>query len=191
MSRTITLDEARASGAVVTVHRRSLGPETDLLDGVVLATGAWTLVGSLVDRAHADGYEVIRTDDVTRGRRARRPNQRFVERAASGLGTWPLPLPGVAVDIAAVDAVVRSLSHVGRLLAVHAEGTSPGECFPGTVAELTAEELGLWFVDTAGRWQEAPRWFGLDEVTRVSWGSRYLGTFERFGDSPPSEPSEP
>ncbi|MBM7478662.1 hypothetical protein ACFP63_16165 [Oerskovia jenensis] len=191
MSRTISLDEARTTGVVVTVHRRTLGPDTDLLEGVVLATGHWTLVGSLADRAHTDGYEAIRTDDVTRVRRARRSDQRFVERAASGLGTWPVPLPDLAVDLASVEGVVRSVARASRLLAVHAERTSPGEYFPGAVEGLTGEGLGLWFLDTAGHWEVAPKWFGLDEITRVSWASRYLDTFDRFGDSPPFEPFAP
>lgn len=191
MSRTITLDEARTTGAVVTIHRRALGRDTDLLDGVVLATGAWTLVGSLTDVVHTDGYEAIRTDDVTRVHRARRSNQRFVERAGSGLGTWPVPLPDLAVDLASVDGVVRSVARASRLLAVQAEGASPGAYFPGAVEALTDEGLSLWFLDTAGHWEVAPKWFGLDELTRVSWGSRYLDTFDRFGDSPPFEPFPP
>ena len=190
MSRTTTLDEARTTGAVVTIHRRALGPGVDLLDGVVLATGAWTLVGALADRAHADGYEAIRTEDVTRVRRARRSDQRFVERAASGLGAWPPRLPDLDVDLASVGGVVRSVARANRVLAVHAEGTAPDECFPGAVEELTAEGLGLRFLGTAGRWERAPRWFGLDEITRVSWGSRYLDTFDRFGDRSPFAPPD-
>ncbi|MFD6093758.1 hypothetical protein ACFWGN_16700 [Oerskovia sp. NPDC060338] len=191
MSRTLSLDEARTMGAVVTIHRRTLGSDTDLLDGVVLETGIWTLVGSLADWAHADGYEAIRTADVTKVRRVRRANQRLVERAAAGLGTWPLARPEHAVDLASVEGVVRSVARTGRLLAVHAEVESPGEYFAGSVEDLTDEDLGLRFIDTAGRWEAAPRRFGLDEVTRVSWGSRYLGTFDRFGDRPPFEPREP
>ncbi|KRD37195.1 hypothetical protein ASE27_07120 [Oerskovia sp. Root918] len=191
MSRTLSLDEARTTGAVVTIHRRTLGPDTGLLDGVVLATGVWTLVGSLADWAHADGYEVIRTEDVTKVRRLRRANQRFVERAAAGLGSWPLPRPDLAVDLTSVEDVVRSVARTSRLLAVHAEAESPGEYFPGAVGILTDEGLGLRFIDTAGRWEAAPRWFGLGEITRVSWGSRYLGAFDRFGDRPPFAPFVP
>lgn len=190
MSRTVSLDEARTTGAVVTIHRRALGPDTDRLDGVVLATGVWTLVGSLADWAHADGYEAIRTEDVTKVRRLRRANQRLVERAAAGLGTWPLSHPDLAVDLASVEGVVRSVARTSRLLAVHVEGESPGEYFPGAVEDLTDEGLGLRFIDTAGRWEAASRWFGLDEITRVSWGSRYLDMFDRYGDRPPFEPRE-
>ncbi|MET4224044.1 hypothetical protein ABIC85_001280 [Oerskovia enterophila] len=31
----------------------------------------------------------------------------------------------------------------------------------------------------------------LDEITRVSWGSRYLGAFDRFGERPPFAPFVP
>ena len=188
MSRTLTLDEACASGVPVTIHRRALGPDADGLDGVVLATGAWTLVAALTEWAHSDGYALIRTGDVTKVRRVRKANQRFIERAAGALGAWPLPGPTVEVDLSSTHALLRAVERSGHLLAVHAEDASPGQYFPGMVEELTEEGLGLWFVDTAGRWERAPKWFTLDEITRVEVGTRYLDTLERFGDRPAFSP---
>jgi hypothetical protein len=158
------------------------------VEGVVLATGAWTLVAALADWVHADGYVLVRTADVTRVRRVRRANQRFVERAAGALGVWPLPLPAVEVDVSSTDGMLRSIALAGSLFAVHAESASPGEYYPGVVEELTREGLGLWFVDTAGRWEAEPRWFVLEEITRVDFGTRYLDMFERFGDRRPPSP---
>ena len=153
MSRTLTLDEARTTGVPVTIRRRALGPRTDDVHGVVLATGAWTLVAALTEWAHADGYALIRTADVTKVRRVRRANERFIERAAGALGVWPLPFPAIEVDLSSTHGVLRAVGRSGHLLAVHAEDASPGQYFPGLVEELTGEGLGLWFVDTAGRWE--------------------------------------
>lgn len=169
--------------------RRPGGNPTDRVDGVVLGTGRWVLVGAVTDVADVDGFELVRRRDVRRVRRAAKGFRRFQRRVRSAEGLVPLPRPAVELPLDDLRDALRVLADARLLVALHVEADDPDALFPGQLVRLGKRSADLAFVRPDGRWEHGARRFRYDEITRVTVGSRYLAAFATHAD--PFAPDAP
>ncbi|MFF9049987.1 hypothetical protein ACF09Z_02360 [Streptomyces erythrochromogenes] len=172
------LDEAMSSGVPVRLHRSSIRG-ADRLDGFVVAVGTeWTVLAPCTD-LRLDGWEAVRTADVTKVR-PRGDEDCLSVRVLRRRGRWPVRAPGPALPLDGLPALARAASRAFGLVSLHVERHAPDACWIGEVAEVRPKSLRLREVDPEARWQSAPSKFPFKHVTRVGFGGRYERTLLEF-----------
>ncbi|MFJ9767325.1 hypothetical protein ACIRUY_26230 [Streptomyces erythrochromogenes] len=175
---TARLDEAMSAGVPVRVHRSSIRG-ADRIDGFVVGVGAeWTVIAVCTD-LRLDGWEAVRTADVTKVR-PRGDEDCLTVRVLRRRGRWPVRAPEPALPLDALPALAQAASRAFGLVALHVERHAPDACWIGEVAGVRPKSLRLREVDPEARWRTAPSKFPFEDVTRVGFGGRYERTLLEF-----------
>ncbi|MGW0551369.1 hypothetical protein [Streptomyces altiplanensis] len=171
------LDRAVGRGDLVRVHRSIRS--ADRIEGFVVGTTpAWTLLAPCTD-VQLDGWAAVRTSDITRVRR-RGDGTSLTVRALRRRGQWPVRMPGHAVPLDDLPALVEAACRDFGLISLHAERHVPDACWIGTVTGLRPKSLRLREVDPGARWATDATKFRLKDITRVGFDGRYERTLREF-----------
>jgi len=139
--------------------------------GLLLASSAaFVLLHKLSADFTLDGYEVIRTRDVT-DLAHQFPRGDFYRRVLERKGLAARS-PG-AVDLGAPDRLLASAQALFPLLVVHEEGLRPDEVMVGRVVGATPTGYRFRLMDPEARWLEPIEFHRYSALTRVEFGSAY------------------
>lgn len=161
--------KAHLSGALVSVERYDL--DGGITTGFVAGHGPGWFALDVVDQSvRIDGVSCLRFADVT-----------LVESPAAGADFTlkALRLLGVerplhlGVDLTSLESLLQTAGTLHPVVTVSAEISDPGSCWIGRVASLNRHLLTLKLINADARWEEEPEEFGLDEITRVDFGTAY------------------
>ncbi|MGW0562717.1 hypothetical protein ACWDZ4_19365 [Streptomyces sp. NPDC003016] len=171
------LDRAVGTGDLVRIHRSIR--RADRIEGFVVGTTpAWTLLASCSD-VQLDGWAAVRTPDITKVRR-RGDGTCLTIRALRRRGQWPIRMPGHAVPLDGLSALVEAACRGFGLVSLHAERHVPNACWIGAVTDLRPKSLRLRKVDTGARWSTDVTKFRFKDITQVGFGGRYEQTLREF-----------
>lgn len=174
------LRRAEREGYPVEVDR-GRGAWVEWMSGFVVSVGEqWMVIQGLTDGVYIDGLEAWRIADVVHVEADREGG--YIERAVAELGGRPsvdFELP----EEAGTQDVLRAVANYANVIGVYCEPIDSSEI--GHLVRLGARKFELQVVDSRGVWADRPiRWWYKD-VTRVTFGRRYLEALERYGDERP------
>jgi hypothetical protein len=152
---------------------------------VVSVSDRWVAVQALEDTVYLDGLELIRVEDVTAVKKD--ANAPFIRRALASLGR-----PMLRVDIpqeAETRDVIELAGSRASLVGIHSEQLDGEPLWIGRLGHLGKKRFELQLVGPDGEWDAAADRWRYDDITRISFGTRYIDALERFGDAPPAEQS--
>lgn len=152
------------------------------VNGFVVSVGErWVAIQRLMDSVYADGYEVVRIEDVTQVEEDRENG--YVERAVADLGRPKVDfrLP----EDAATGDVLRAAADHATLVCVHLEREDDSPLLIGHIDRLGERKFDIQLINPRGVWTVDPTRWWYKEVTRVRFGDRYSAALERFGDERP------
>jgi hypothetical protein len=151
--------------------------------GYVLDIGPEFFLLALVsDRIWFDGFECFRAKDVLDVRRD--PYADFAE-AALKLRHEQIPkIPPIELDSA--KQLLLSANRAFPLVAIHREESDPHVCHIGHVLAVNRGIVTLQEICPDATWEDTPRSYPLNEITRIGFGADYEdalhlvgGTFDR------------
>jgi len=165
----------------VRIFRRDL-IDWSLRGFVVSVSDQWIAVQGLEDTIYLDGLELIRVEDITSVKKDE--NAPYIHRALASLGR-----PVLRVDIpqgADTRDVIELAAAQAPLIGVHSEHWDEEPLWIGRLERLGKKRFDLLFVDAGGEWDDVPDRWRYKDITRVTFGTRYIDGLERFGDVPPA-----
>ena len=164
-----TLQKAHLAGTLVAVER------VDLSDGIITGFVAgcgpeWFALDIIDQSIRIDGVSCLTYADVTFCE-SPAPAADFTLKALRALGVERPPHFGV--DLTSLESVLRTASALYPVVTVNTEGSDPDSCWIGRVESINRHLLTLKLINSEAEWEEEPEEFGLDEITRVDFGTDY------------------
>ena len=144
-------------------------PDSDRVDGYIVALGQkWVALADL-DGVSLDGWCILRLKDI---------QAVFVD--SDSISTKVLlardQWPPQAVDSLNLDDAVGALSSAAApapLISVFVEFDRPDIMWLGAVTAIKSGQVLLLEVSTLGEWHRKPRVIDLEDVTRIEFGGSY------------------
>lgn len=176
------LSDALAGQYPVTIARRRGEWQLESIRGFVVSYSArWVAVQSIIDGVYLDGYDVVRTDDISRLETD--DHNGYVARAVEQLGR-------PAVDFAlpadhGVREVLRAAAAHSPTVCVHLEMDLTDPMLVGSITRLGARKFEIRLINPSGVWDaHLSRWW-YGDVTRIRVGDRYSAALWQFGEELP------
>ena len=164
-----TLKKAHLAGTLVGVERVDLAD--GLIVGFVAGCGPDWLALDVVDQSvRIDGVTCLAYADLSYVE-APPPGADFTLKALRALGV-ERPT-GLDVDLTSLETLLRTAGSLYPVLTISAEGSEPDSCWIGRVAAVNRHLLTVKLINTEAEWEDEPEEFGLDEITRVDFGTLY------------------
>lgn len=148
---------------------------------VVSISDRWVAVQALEDTVYLDGLEMIRVEDITSVKKD--PAAAYIDRALTSLGR-PILRVAIPQDAGAREVIELAASQA-PLIGVHSEQWAGEPLWIGRLGRLGKKRFDLSFIGPDGEWDPTPDRRRYKDITRVSFGTRYIDALERFGDAPP------
>lgn len=159
--------------------RRSIW-KADVLEGYVVALAPdWAAVNLVYD-VGLNGWAIVRLDTVREVER--HPVDGFLPRALTVFGHEPEP---VEVDLSSPRAIIRSLATTFPLISVFTEADDPAVCAIGRPVRTGRQRLRLLDIGPDAEWDDEPRGFRYEDITRIDVGGRYEIALHALGGYPP------
>lgn len=174
---------ARAHAEQRAVRIRRWIPNSDVIDGFVVAVGPeWVTVAG-VDNLRLDGWHALRIKDVQAV--SIDPDDACVEiRVLRARSQWPPVDPGV--DLTDARQVLRSATGLARIVGIQLEFDRPDICWEGKVLGIDGDTVRLLEVDLDAEWARKPRLIDLEDITRVDFGGDYESALDLVAGPVPS-----
>ena len=160
------LERARDEQLYVSVRRWI--PNSERVDGFVLALGAkWVALASL-DGVRLDGWCLLRLKDI---QGVFIDSDSLATKVLQARDQWPPP----AVDVSLGDATMalRSATEIAPLISIYVELDRPDILWLGSVTAIDRDRVQFLEVDNLAEWQRKPRIIDLEDVTRIEFGGFY------------------
>ncbi|ACL02264.1 conserved hypothetical protein [Desulfatibacillum aliphaticivorans] len=171
------LTQAKKRRILVQIGRQDLDGEDFLFHGFILDfSREHVLIQLISDRFDLDGYEVLRTENITL-LDSEFEHRRFLERALGIRGMRPIPLEGI--DLKDTRSMFRSVEKQFPLLVIHREWDSDGECEVGRIKMAADEFYTLKALSPTAEWVDDDKVYRYSDVTRVCFGGDYETTLAR------------
>lgn len=154
--------------------------KADLLEGFVVDLAQdWAAINLVYD-VGLNGWSIVRLDTIREVER--QPTTAFLPRALDLFGYEPEPID---VDLSSCRAVIRSLAATFPLINVFTEADDPTVCAIGRPVRATGKRVHLLDITPDATWEQAPRRFRYEDVTRIDVGGRYEVALHALGGYPP------
>jgi hypothetical protein len=174
------LQHAAAVNEIVRLERRGVRVrERVTLGSLLRVSEALVLLALFDDRIRYDGYEVLRTADITSWRPADR--REFYRTAFELKGLQLSPDPGV--DLTDMPALLASAQERFPLITIFREHLHPGECDIGRLKLTGDEAFAIHYIDPSAQWRDDPAHYRYADVTRVAFGGEYERTLAMVAES--------
>ncbi len=169
MSLVEEVNVAKAQRKPIRIERDEIedGHETGFVVGV---NSAVILLQIVTDEIHLNGYQAIRTADVTEVE-APDPHAAFIEQALELRGEILDLDPGI--DITSIPSIVSSAGSKFPLITIHRELADPDVCHIGKLVSHDAGTVSLLEVSPDAEWDDEPTSYSVFEITRVDFGGSY------------------
>ncbi|MCE9578074.1 MAG: hypothetical protein K8W52_33400 [Deltaproteobacteria bacterium] len=170
------IEDARASGALIQLERGFASAR--FVNGYVVALGDELVAVHQFHDFYDEGWVVVRIDDVLEVNRD--GPQRHFEACFRGEGLAPRPLP-CAVDLASMQAALRSLRPRGALMFVECEAPDADDdaTFLGRLVDVTDLHGTVRQLDALGQW-DPPVAVALGRITRLQLDTPFCRTFAKY-----------
>lgn len=164
-----TLRQAHLSGTLVSIERTEVSDA--VTTGYVAGCGPEWFALDVVDQSiRLDGVACLRYADVTYCE-APPPGADFTAKALRALGlTRPDQLD---VDLTSLETLLHTAGALHPVLTVSAELTEPDSCWIGRLISVNRHLARFQLINTEAQWETEPEEFGLDEITRLDFGTEY------------------
>jgi hypothetical protein len=140
---------------------------------VVGVSSELLLLHTLSDRLDLDGYTAFRVRDITDFMRDF-PRKGFYLKALELKGNRPA-LPA-GIDIATIQALLKSVERAYPLVVLHRERVVPGECEIGRIKLTSESTYALRRITPTATWEDDDKTYRYADVTRVGFDSEYENT---------------
>ncbi|MBI9076841.1 MAG: hypothetical protein JEZ02_15645 [Desulfatibacillum sp.] len=168
------LEQAIKRKIIVQLGRHELEEDDYFFHGFVMDYSETFVLMQLVsDRFDLDGYEVLRTKDIT-FIDSEFPERRFLEKALTAQGVRPTPLKGI--DLSGARPLFKSIEKQFPLLVIHREWVSDDDCEVGRIKLAADEFYTLKNLSPTARWVDDDKMYRYSDVTRVCFGGAYETT---------------
>lgn len=162
------------SGLLVRIARHRLEPGRLFSTGFVLARSeTLVLLQILTDRIDLDGYEVLRTADITAAT-DRFPRQEFYARGLALKGIGPDREP--PVEITDMPRAVASIGGRFPLVSISRERAHPDEIAVGRVCGVGKTGFALQWITPSAVLEERTSFQRFAGITRLQFGGEYERT---------------
>lgn len=160
------LERGRDEQLFVSVRRWI--PDSERIDGFVLAIGEkWVALASL-DGIRLDGWCLLRLKDI---QAVSIDPDSLATNVLKAREQWPPP--GADVSLDDVVLALRSASEAAPLISIMVEFDRSDIMWVGSVTEIGKDSLRFLEVSTQAAWQIKPRAIDLEDVTRIEFGGFY------------------
>ncbi len=168
------LRAAQRRKIIVQVARHELEPPEYFMHGFVLdCSPAFVLMQVISDRLDLDGYEVLRTPDIT-FMDSEFPQRRFYEQA---LGLKQIrPVLPEGIDLSSPRALLRSVEDHYPLIVIHREWAVFEECEVGRIKMAADETYTLKYISPTAEWLDDDQVYAYEDITRVAFDGTYENT---------------
>ena len=124
-----------------------------------------------------DGYSIRRITDIVK---AEARDDKCLEIAVAEGLTTQLQKPDV--DISDWRSVFESLKKMDRNIIIEKESRDEDECefWIGRIIKVCSRYVLFLHFDADGIWEEKPYKIPYSEITRVSFGARYVDVFSKY-----------
>ena len=143
-------------------------PDSDRIDGFVLAVGeSWVSLASL-DGVSLSGWCLLRLKDI---------QSVFIDpdslptKVLQARDQWPPP--AVTVNLDDVVVALRSTTEIAPLISIYVELDRPDIMWLGAVTAIDRDRVRFLEVSTQAEWHRKPRVIDLEDVTRIEFGGSY------------------
>jgi len=174
----LQLENARRTKQLVRFTRRF---EDFSIRGYILNVGpSFFLMALVSDRIRFDGFECFRASDVTD--LVADPYAAFAESALQKRRERLPKRP--RVKLANIEELLLSANRAFPLVAIHREQVDSSICFIGRVLRFARGCVSLLEINPDASWDEKPKSYRLDEITRVNFGGDYESALHLVGGDP-------
>lgn len=176
-----SLAAAIAEGRPVRIDR--LPAYEEPMDGIPLAMGRTLLLVYVInpDLLLPDGWAVLRVKDVAAVHA--RAWDGVVGRVLADEALLPDPAAVPDLRLESWAQLLADLHARGERVSVECEEADDG-FFVGALHTAGREEVEIQHIGTDGRWEYESWWIRYRDITRVRFGSRYIGVFCRYASDP-------
>jgi hypothetical protein len=154
-------------------RRRFRAADRETHGFLVVVSDELVLLSLMSDRIDLDGYEVLRTADLTACEREF-PRKAFYLKALKLKGESPQVPP--ALDLTNMRVLLSSAQVGFPLLVVHREHVASGECVIGRLKLTSEDAFAVRYIDPDGCWMDDTEHYRYADVTRVGFGGEYENT---------------
>jgi hypothetical protein len=164
-----TLQKAQLAGTLVAIERIDLAD--GLITGFVAGCGPEWFALDVVDQSvRIDGVTCLAYADVSLCE-APAPGADFTVKALRVLGVErPTQLD---VDLTSLESLLRTAGALYPVMTISAEGSEPDSCWVGRLDSVSRHLATLQLINPDAQWEKEPEEFGLDEITRIDFGTEY------------------
>ncbi len=174
------LEQAKKRKILVQIGRHDLEPEDYFFHGFVLDYSETFVLMQLVsDRFDLDGYEILRTEDLTLID-SEFSQRKFLERALGVQGIRPQSPEGI--DLSSARSLFQSIERQFPLLVIHRERVSFEVCEVGRLKMGADEFYNLKYISPTAEWEDDDKVYRYSDVTRVCFGGAYETTLALVAD---------
>lgn len=163
-------------GQVVRISRDIAGA-VDMTGFFVAASDEWVVLEEEYE-FFVLGFAAVRREDVDLV-----VVDDFTARALEAVGEAPSD-PG-PLDLRTTETLVASIAQHHPLLVLNTEYDDSSVCWVGQVRGCESGQLQLREISPQGEWDDEDSVWGLDEVSKFQFGSRYAQALWTLGGRPP------
>ena len=168
------LEDFAENRRLVSVARNSFPNNPATSEGYVVGWSPSLLVlHRMSDRIDLDGYEVLRTADISAVLTDFHQRD-FLVSAASIKKLEPRKPRNI--DAADLQQLLSSIQANYPLIALERELATPGECDIGRVTLFDRGRFRMRLLSAGAEWVDGDQWYSLDEITRVTFDGEYENT---------------
>lgn len=181
------LEESRENGQLVEITRE----DTEMwpLVGVVHAFDKWVLVATVNRQLQAQGFDAVRMRDITH---VKTPlTKDLICKVTETTGRQLVRTPATELDVSSTKALARTVvdakAFVGLFTYSHRTGHEV-DAYSGRIGEIRNRVIAFDRINSDGSWDPSPLSLPMQEVSRFSFDSVRLRTFELYGTDYPGGP---
>lgn len=173
MNASMLLQDAITRGTLVRAARQRNLKCKPSVGFVVETSEDLVVLNTLSDRIDLDGFEILRTRDITRVD-GEFPRRRFFERALFLKGVTRRSLP--PLDLKSISSALRSANDRFPLLVLSRERIAPDEVAIGRVSRWLPSGIMLTTMTPEAEWAEDRTLYRFSSLTRIQFGGEYEET---------------